>query len=324
MVDKHIGYPGTVNSAELAKWMPNVASCQYSVEGPSDAKVVTSDVGVRGLIIRSGTVIGDGIMDIFEADTPMNLAAVTTGSRWDMIVLRRTWSATVGTSTSIYTAIQGNANKTLPARNNNKGVISDQPIALCRVDAGKNAVQEIIDLRCWAHNGGVYAKSDLVRSYLYEPGTHLTIEGVSWVRRVANGLTADGEVWLQVGSVSAMNLFANGIGILGNAGGNMFFTQAGSQVTKSDAQGYARITFPKPFPNGLLFVGGFNGDDWATGGGGIHFASAGTGANNTFGQAGLGSKTEWVYATLGQSPSTLIVGRKANLLHRINWIAIGW
>ena len=130
MADQHIGYPGTVNSAQLANWMPNVAAAQYSVEGLTHAQVVTNAIGSRGVTVKAGTVIGDGIMDVFENDTNLNLGSVASGSpdRWDMIVLRRTWSATVGASTSIYTVIPGGPNKSLPSRNNNKGVLSDQPI----------------------------------------------------------------------------------------------------------------------------------------------------------------------------------------------------
>ena len=164
MADQHIGFPGTVNSAQLSTWVSNVGVGQYHVEGLEDARVVTSTVGDRGITIKPGKVIGDGVMNIFENNTPLNFASVASGSpdRWDMVVLRRVWNATPGSSTATYTIVQGGPNRSLPARNNNKGVIADQPIALCRVKAGSTVVQEIVDLRCWAHNAGMVALDKLV------------------------------------------------------------------------------------------------------------------------------------------------------------------
>lgn len=188
MADQHIGYPGSVNASQLASWMPNVAAAQYSVEGLFDGQVVTNNVGDRGVTVKPGTIIGDGIMDVFTGNTNLNFGSVASGSpdRWDMVVLRRTWNATVGASTSIYTIIPGGPNKTLPARNNNKGVLSDQPMALCRIKAGSTAVQEIIDLRCWASNGGVVAVHELVMTYLDQVGTSVIINGKEWCKIVSS------------------------------------------------------------------------------------------------------------------------------------------
>jgi len=327
MADQHIGYPGTVNSAQLANWMPNVAAAQYSVEGLTDAQVVTNAIGSRGVTVKKGTVIGDGIMDVFENDTNLNLGSVATGSpdRWDMVVLRRTWSATVGASTSIYTVIPGGPNKTLPARNNNKGVLSDQPIALCRVKAGNSNVQEIVDLRCWASNGGVQAVSELVMSYLDGPGSDLLINGQTWARVVAaNGTSV---AWSRIAQQGSIDLFGVGNSFTGGVNDSKaFLIQAGTWVATSDANGYSRLTFPKPFPNGCLFVAGFDGDDW-TGGGSLLIASAGR--ENVFGKSGIGGKSDWVYATKLQPAAddgvgSLRIARAGGKVHRLNWIAIGW
>ena len=183
MADQHIGFPGTVNSAQLPLWLPNMGA-QYSVEGPNDAKVVIG-TGDRGILVKKGTIIGDGITDIFENDTPLTLAAASgTNDRWDMVVLRRTWNATPGASTSVYTVIQGGSTRTLPTRNNNKGVLADQPVALCRVRGGQTAVQEIIDLRAWYSNAGYFALDPLVLNYLSEPGTRVNIAGTTWTLKV--------------------------------------------------------------------------------------------------------------------------------------------
>lgn len=193
MVDQHIGYPGSVGSADLAKWITNMIA-QYSVDGPNDCKVVVTG-GTRTAQVNPGMIIGDGVYDIFESPTPLTFASVGSGDRWDMVVLRRTWSATPGSSTYVFTIIQGSANKALPTRINNKGIQTDQPIALCRIRAGQNAVQEVVDLRVWAHNGGAWAVDDLVKDYLNEPGTHININGIRWYRSVTPSPTSNAAAW---------------------------------------------------------------------------------------------------------------------------------
>lgn len=327
MADQHIGYPGTVNSAQLANWMPNVAAAHYSVEGLTHAQVVTNAIGSRGVTVKKGTVMGDGIMDIFENDTNLNFGSVATGSpdRWDMVVLRRTWSATVGASTSIYTIIPGGPNKSLPSRNNNKGVLSDQPIALCRIKAGNANVQEIIDLRCWASNGGVVAVNDLVMNYLDQIGTSLNINGKQWVKIVsANSASTS---WVALTTQGTIDLGGVGSSLTGGVNVNKdFIVQAGTISQKTDSAGYGRVTWDTPFPNGCLAVVGFDGDDWA-GTGSLLVASAGR--SDVFGPSGYGGKNDWVYAIKIQPMSengsgSARISRKANFQHRINYIAIGW
>lgn len=193
MADQHIGYPGSVGSTALATWLTNQLA-QYSVEGPNDCKVVTTG-GTRGILVGPGTIFGDAIQDVFESATPLTLASVSSGDRWDMVVLRRTWSATPGASTSVFTVIQGSSNKALPTRLNNKGVQADQPIALCRVSAGQSTVQEIVDLRVWAANGGAVAVDPLVKDYLTEPGTTLRIGNTRWIRQITPSPTSNTATW---------------------------------------------------------------------------------------------------------------------------------
>jgi hypothetical protein len=283
----------------------------------NSAKVITNTSGSRGITIKEAIICGDGIMDIFEDDSTMNLNSVASGNRWDMIVLRRTWNATIGASTSIYTVIEGSSSKSLPARNNNPGVIADQPIALCRVSAGQTAVQEIIDLRVWAHNGGMYAKDDLVRSYITAPGTCITIGDVTWVRRVTNGSVNDSTSWIEVGRLGSIDLFGVGSSLTGGVSvSKNFLIQAGTTVQDTDANGYARLTFDQPFPNGLLTVIAMNGDDFA-----VPRAFPSTAGGTGFGTAGSGNKNQWVYRLLRTDGGG---DAYRNRHHRINWIAIGW
>lgn len=321
MADQHIGYPGSVNSAQLALWLPNVGSAQYSVEGLEDGRVVISGVGDRGVTVKKGTIIGDGIVDVFENDVPLNFASVAAGApdRWDMVVLRRTWNATPGASTSEYVIIQGGPNKSLPVRNNTKGSVADQPIALCRLRAGSSAVQEIVDLRCWAHNTGLTAVDPLVMSYLsVDLGTRLDIGGEQWVnyvRRTSAGTLSNG--WEQGPMMDHVQLGGVSHGIFGGIppSNQQFMIQAGSQTMSLDGSSYGRVVWPWQFANGLLTAIINNGDSWASGG--AQFTIEGN--NNFWGSSGNGNTRDVVFHAYDRSGNS-IPGRFV----RVNFIAIGW
>ena len=312
MADQHIGYPGSVNSTQLSYWLPNAGVGQYHVDALEDGRVVTNSVGDRGVYVKPGRIIGDGIMDVFESNTQLNFASVASGpDRWDMVVLRRLWNASPGSSTSTYTIIQGGPNKSLPARNNNKGVLADQPIALCRIKAGNSTVQEIVDLRCWAHNAGMVALDKLVMSYMDQIGTTIDIDGETWAYRVIkNGANLAAE-WKMLTKLDHVQLGA----ITGTLQGTpvddtAFKIQAGSTTQAFDSAGFARLTWPQPFEHGLLTCILTNGDSFA--GRGANFKVEG---NESFwGQSGIGGKNDVVYWSEGHP----------GLWHRVNWIAIGW
>ena len=153
-------------------------------------------------------------------------------------------------------------------------------------------------------------------NYLQEPGTEVHIKGITWVRIALTGQMT----WIKTNQLNSIQLFGAKNALFGNATdtvANMtgFLVQGGTEARAADASGYARITFPTPFPNGLLTVMGFNGDGWAAPG--VQFPSAGR--QDVWGQSGFGSKADWVYAVTDANGNRL--GGKQ---HRINWIAIGW
>jgi hypothetical protein len=56
---------------------------------------------------------------------------------------------------------------------------------------------------------------------------------------------------------------------------------------------------------------------------------ASAGRENVFGKSGIGGKTDWVYAVKVQPNSragqgSYRISRAGGLIHRLNWIAIGW
>lgn len=175
------GYPGTIDAKTQAVWLPMVSAAQYSVAGAGDLRVSARTGADRGLTVAAGTAAGDGVMDIFTTpDTSLALPSVSGSnvSRWFMVVLRRNWN----TNTTTLAIISGSATRELPARQNTPGGISDQPLALCRVESGKTTVAEFVDLRTWGRSGGMFALDDLVKGFLTEIGTTLRIGSTVWER----------------------------------------------------------------------------------------------------------------------------------------------
>lgn len=329
-----IGYDGSVNEAQWAKLLPLAGSAHYGVAGANDWKVTPHATLDRGVTVATGSGWGQGVLDTSDATVSLQGATIGSGSRWDMVVARRNWAGTGGVTT--FVLVGGSASKVLPARNTTPGTLDDQPIALVQFTAGSTAATAIIDLRCWARNGGLAARDELVLTYLKEPGANVDINGTTW----ACNLDINGApTWSYEHVMGRIPLFGASVAGLGSApingqganpqtlindGTTHFLVQAGSNVNISDGSGYARITFQRPFPNGLLTVLAFNGDDWATGGSTM-FASAG----NIWGAEGYGTQSSWVYSVLNQPASafgsgSLTMGRRPGWNHRINWIAIGW
>lgn len=174
-----VGYEGTIDETQWANMVPRVGSSEYGVDRETHF-AVTSAQGDRTVSVAPGTAWGHGVMDTSNAAVTLQLPTVVSGTRWDMIVIRRDWQPTGGTTSIV--AITGTATKGLATRNSNRGVIDDQPIALVRVIAGATAIQEIVDLRVFARNHGAWAKDDLVRSYYNAVGTVITIGETEWHR----------------------------------------------------------------------------------------------------------------------------------------------
>lgn len=179
-----VGYDGTVDEVQWATMVPRVGTSEYGVSGASDF-LVSQAAGTRMINVAAGTAWGRGVMDVSDAAAVIQLDAVSTGSRYDLIALRRSWGPANGGPSEIV-VIKGTSAKQLPAgRMFNPGVIDDQPLALVRVTAGSASIPEIIDLRVWARNGGCFGVNDLVRSYLNSPGTVVTIGNTVWMRTIA-------------------------------------------------------------------------------------------------------------------------------------------
>lgn len=167
------GYPNAAITADrLPVWQQPLA--RFTVAGPDDWKVSALGSLDRGIRVEAGTGSGDAVTDITTPYETMSLPKPDVAARWYLIVRRRNWS---GTGTTTLAAIVGttSTNPVLPSRFNEPGSRSDQPLALVRVTQANSTVQQIIDLRCWAANGGVEAAHELALSYLAAPGAAVKI-----------------------------------------------------------------------------------------------------------------------------------------------------
>lgn len=313
------GYDGSVSELSWSKMISGVGSSEYGVLAVDDYKVTPVTGADRTVSISAGSAWGKGVFDINDANITIQLDTVSTGSRYDMIVIRRNWTGAAGTTT--IAKINGSASKSLPARNVGAGALDDQPIALVQITAGQTQPTAIIDLRAWGSNGGMVAADALALSYLQRPGAQVFIAGETWqCTRSTSGAFS----WNKVASTSALGLYGAGGNISGLAVPNVdagpnFMIQAGSTAQYTDGSGYGRVTWPKPFPNGLLTVILTNGDSWMSGGGVMLVE----GHNDFWGPSGNGGKNDVVYVFQGNNAQQLWT-LKPNTLHRVNWIAIGY
>lgn len=178
------GFDGTVDEVQFAKMLN-----RYAVVGPDDFKASNVAGADRTLSVANGTALGPGTLNVGTAFSPIQFDAVTSGtSRWDLVVLRRDWQPPGGLTE--LKVIKGGATQTLPARNQNPGVIDDQPLYLQQVNAGSTSLGTRIDLRVWVGAGGAEVVSSLALSYLAAPGAQIRLGGVEW--RYSPG---DNEVW---------------------------------------------------------------------------------------------------------------------------------
>jgi hypothetical protein len=173
------GYERALTYAELGVLLQH-AGAQYSVFS-ADSFAASVGVGDRVVSLQAGSAAGQGIFDTSDAPVPLIGAPVTAGDRWDLVALRRDWSA----KTTTPVLLQGTASFALPAaRVSNPGVQDDQPLWLIRFSAGQAAAQEFIDLRVWHGDGGCFAKSRMVRDFLTRIGTRIYITDRTYVLTV--------------------------------------------------------------------------------------------------------------------------------------------
>lgn len=233
------GYDGTVDEVQFAEILH-----RYSVVGSEDFKASTQ-AGDRIVAISDGVALGPGTRDVATAIPTIQFAAAATGAtRWDLVVLRRDWQPPGGSSSIVI--VQGGTSKGYPAVgtattnwNRRPGIVDDQPLYLQEVNGTLLGAR--VDLRVWAGQGGLYAKDDLVKTYLDRVGTEVNINGVHWLYRLGDN---DIPGWVKTNPAR--------INILGGAG-VPWFVFGEVQVT-INTYGVGFITFPEAFPTALRYL----------------------------------------------------------------------
>jgi hypothetical protein len=279
--------------------------------------IPTAKTGASWTInLSAGTGGGDGVLDVSDDIVEVALPSPT-GAPWHVIYMERTWAGAGGASE--FGSMPATSDGNIPAdllTAQDPGTVSKQPIALVQLVEGQTQPAQIIDLRVWAANGALTARSDKVTQYLYELGTQITVGSTVWSRIS----TLLGAVWTShQTTMSPLQLFGAGQSL--DPGGAApfptdvnFKIQAGTRVGPSDQVGYTMIRFPVPFPNGLLMAAAWNGDDSAANDITLNVAG---------GVWGTGNKALFVYRIWGPSGGgarTIL----SHFNHRSNWIAIGW
>jgi len=233
-----IGYDGTVNERQWAELVPSVGSSTYGIKDADDLKVAAVPGQPLMVSVASGTAWGHGVMDTETANTTIICDPITSGTRWDLIALRRDWQPLAGGPTAV-AKVTGTSEKVIPgARRVQPGVTDDQPLALVQWTAGQTQPTAIVDLRCWAGNGGMVANDPLALTYLNKLGASVTIAGTEWN--------------YVVGANDAPGWVKSGVRIeIGQGVNQPIFKSLEVQVKLTDfLVGY--ISFPTPFPNALV------------------------------------------------------------------------
>lgn len=298
LADRNVGFAGQVLTADWAVIAGRGA--RYSCLNPNDLRL-TIAAGDRAVSIATAPdgVWGDGVLSFWNTSTTLTANSVSSGSRWDTVVIRRNWA----TSTSTLMILQGGTSKAIASsRTNNPGATtSDQPLWLIRVQSGQTAIQEVVDLRCWSGAGGVPVAVDPVAlGYLSDLGTVVRIGESWWVRnRNSSGTT----VWSETKPPPEPDF-----DYIGRSG--KVYVASGRLTARTDQFGVVRCYFPTAFPNGVISVNVDNASgDAATN---LAFELQPRGFNTT-------RESFWYRVKRSNTGAAL-----ENYQHQIYWIATGF
>ena len=153
----------------------------YGVVGPDDLKLTAHPTTPFAVVLSAGKFWGHGVWDESDASVTVQCDTVAGGAtRWDLIVGHRDWTPTGGGPTAL-SKVNGTSSKAIPvSRANTPGEIDDQPLWLVQWTGGQTWPTAIIDLRCWAGNGGVVIADILARDYLARPGADVLLGSTTW------------------------------------------------------------------------------------------------------------------------------------------------
>lgn len=242
-----VGYGGVVDETKVGPWLVDVGGAEYGVGGPTDFMVTPVASADRTVQISLGNAWGLGVRDTLPAPLNLQLPTISSGTRWDLVVVSRSATGPGGT-TSIDSLTATPAGDIPVGR-----TVLQQPLALVQLTYGQSIPTAVIDLRVWQANGGAVAVSEKVLQYLTRPGTTVRIESVLWQRLVSTSGVASWDR-RELGSIPLLAWHAPVQGGATPAVGTDFKFQAGYVQVITDLGGVAPVFFPVPFPNGLLSI----------------------------------------------------------------------
>lgn len=165
------------------EWAHSAASrgYDYGVVDIDDLRLTAHPTTPYAVVLSPGKFFGHGVWDESDASVTVQCDTVATGAtRWDLIAAHRDWTPTGGGPTALV-KVNGTSSRAIPVtRANTPGEVDDQPLWLVQWASGQPQPVAIIDLRCWAGNGGMVAADLLALNYLGRPGANVLIGGTTW------------------------------------------------------------------------------------------------------------------------------------------------
>jgi len=161
------GYDGTLDEIGLAEWHAAAATRPGIREGFGVSIVGNVDRTIR---VSPGKAYGWGVLDELTGTVDLQAEAVTSGDRWDTLVLRRDWRPLAGGPSALM-ILKGTATKARSAlRLSGPGVVDDQVLAIFRLRAGLSTIQELMDLREWQSSLSFRYEASIPTASTYDYG----------------------------------------------------------------------------------------------------------------------------------------------------------
>ena len=190
------GFDGPLAEGDLAVIVAAGGQPYGAPESPGDLKVTTVTGQVLTVAVAAGNVTGWGVRVKSTTSLTLALGSIASGTRWDLVYLRRDWT----TNTVTIGSRPGTATKAYPAaRNVTPGTVDDQPLALVQVTAGQSLPTAVVDLRVFPSK--VFSVDDLLAAPT-DLGTDVVLPTGARFHRSNN--TSGVPTWLPVKVVSAM------------------------------------------------------------------------------------------------------------------------
>lgn len=194
------GYPGVFAPGTVWAELQRAIGNRYYVDDPSSVACVPLVGGTREVQVSAGRFGGWGVADVNDAPVNIALPTVSSGTRWFLIVARRTWGV-VNTTTLValdpgWSSLPASLpvpGSTDASFNQQPGIRDDQPLWLVPLTAGQTLPGAPVDARIIGTGNDFLAQNDIVRQYANWPGVRLVIGSVVW-SRVLN-TSGDALVW---------------------------------------------------------------------------------------------------------------------------------